>query len=187
MVLKDVRGSYVSVRKPRDRKDGSEPKYEMQVIMPKDHPQLDALKKAVTKLAKEDPKTKGTKASMLRLIPRDGDEERDTAEYENSVFFNTSCDLAHKPGIVNRQGQVPSEEELDRYCGSGCYFNVAIQLYAYDAAGNKGVTAGLRNVMLWRRGQRLDGGVSAVDEFKELATEETDPDDDFFDENDLPF
>ena len=188
MIIRNVRGSYVFVRKAHDRKNGKPPKYELQVIMPKDHPQLDELNKLVRKVAKEHPKTAGTKLSMLKLIPRDGDTDRDSEEYENSVFFSTSADLDHKPGIVNRRGETPTEAELDQYCMSGCYFNVSINLFGYSFEGNKGVSAGLRNVMLWKRGPRLDGGVSAAAEFKDFATDETDEDDDFeVDDNDLPF
>ena len=188
MRLQNIRGSYVYVRKPHDRKNGREPRYEFQVIMPKDHPQREELDARVKWVAANHPKTKGTKFSMLKVIPRDGDAERDSEEYEGHVFFNTSADLEHKPGIVNRQGETPTEDELDRLCGSGCYFNVSINLFGYDTDGNKGVSAGLRNVMLWRRGKRLDGGVSAASEFKDWATDETDVDDDLnLDDDDLPF
>ena len=188
LVLKNVRGSFVWVRKPHDRRNGKEPRYEMQIIMAKDHPQTKELDAAVKAMAAEHPKTKGIKLSMLKLIPRDGDTERDNEEYEGNYFFNTSADIEHKPEIVNRQGTEPTEEELDRMCYSGCYFNVSVQLFGYDTDGNKGVSAGLRNVMLWKRGRRLDGGVSAASEFKDMVTEETDPDDDFdLDEDDLPF
>ena len=50
VVIKDVIGSYVYLREARENQNG-EKDYSMQIILPKNHPQVEQIKKAITEVA----------------------------------------------------------------------------------------------------------------------------------------
>ena len=51
---------------------------------------------------------------------------------------------------------------------SGCYCNVSVNFYAFNANGNRGVAAGLGNIQFVRDGERLSGKASADADFDAL-------------------
>ena len=69
VVIKDVIGSYVYLREARENQNG-EKDYSMQIILPKNHPQVEQIKKAITEVAKEHFGEK-IKLSMLKIPLRD--------------------------------------------------------------------------------------------------------------------
>ena len=188
LILKNVRASFLKVITPRETTDDEgnvKKNYEICIIIKKKDPQA----KLVDRMAKYFARAEfgqNVKFGRLKMIPRDGDEERDGEEFEDTVFFNARSKL--KPGIINRYGQEPTQEELDELCVSGCYFNVSVKIFPYRHAAGNGVSAQLHNIMLWEEGERLDGHASASKDFEGM-TEES-PDDDFdaseFDD-DIPF
>lgn len=50
---------------------------------------------------------------------------------------------------------------------SGCLLRASISVFAYNKAGNKGVSFGLNNVQVLRKGERLDNRKDAREEFSE--------------------
>lgn len=183
VVIQNVRCSYVYVETPREDTDDDGNKtgktsYGLQVIIPKSHKQIKEVKRAIKAVC--DAAHPGKKPGMLKLPLRNGDEERDGEEYEDCYFFNANS-RKRKPGIVNRHGKPASEGDLEELCFSGAYFHVSVNFYAMNRKDNKGVAAGLNNVMLRKKGERLDGSVAASDEFADYADE---GDDDDFDEED---
>jgi len=183
VILQDVRGSYVFVKEPRKEKDGSDGKFSMQVIIPKDHPQVNAVKAAIKAAAVE--KFGSTvKLGTLKLPLRDGDEEREGEEYVNAYFINANSQ--RKPQVVNRRNEPADPDDMEDYCYSGATFHVSINFYAFNFEGKKGVAAGLNNLMLRKKTARLDGTTSATSEFAELASDDTDDDGDDWDDE-VPF
>ena len=55
---------------------------------------------------------------------------------------------------------------------SGCYCNVSVNFYPFNANGNKGVAAGLSNIQFIRDGERLSGRASAASEFEAMDDED---------------
>ena len=108
VVIKDVIGSYVYLREARENQNG-EKDYSMQIILPKNHPQVEQIKKAITEVAKEHFGEK-IKLSMLKIPLRDGDTEKDTPEYQNCYFFNAKA--KKQPQIVNKYNEFASEKDL---------------------------------------------------------------------------
>ena len=179
VILQDVRGSYVFLQEPRKNEDGSDGKYSIQVLIPKNDPQVKKIKKAIDMALTEKFGEKATKKRGAYKLPlRDGDDERDTPEYEGMYFINVNG--ARKPGIVNRSGENADSDDLEDYCYSGAYFHVSINFYGFAVDGNKGVAAGMGNIMLRKKGERLDGSVSATSEFSEYASDDDDDEDDGF-------
>lgn len=168
------RASYAFVHEPRETPNG-EMKYQLCMIFNKDDVKL--LKPVAQAIVNACAGRFGNDISKwpknLKCPLRDGDEERDNAEYENTFFLNGGN--KNKPGIVDRNVQpIQSEEEFY----SGCYARASLSFYGYDVKGNKGVGTGLNNLMFWEDGERLDGSVKAEDDFKEFADAEVNDDDD---------
>ena len=170
VILKDIRCSYVFVQSPRKKDDGEDGKYGVQLLIPKDSPQLKALKAAILEALEAKHGAEALKKKGRYKLPlRDGDEERDGEEYEGMYFMNANA--GKKPGIVNRHNNIPSDAELEELCYSGATFHVSVNVYGFPAkdGGKPGVAVGLNNIMLRKAGDRLDGSVSASSEFEEFA------------------
>lgn len=100
----------------------------------------------------------------LKLPLRDGDIDRpDDEAYANSYFINASS--REQPGVVDRK-RMPITDPLALY--SGCYVRASINLYPFNANGNRGIAAGLGNLQFWCDGEPLNGRVKAEDEFDAL-------------------
>ena len=171
VITGEVRLSFVHLLEPGSF-DGSEPKYSVMILIPKDDKKtLGKIKRAI-EAAKEYGKTSkwgGKIPKGLRLPLHDGDEEMEGPEFEGMYFMRVSSET--KPGVIDRYKQ-PVEDSNGVY--SGCYARVSMNMFPYDAAGNRGVSAGLNNVQVLRDGDPLGGRSRAEDDF----------DDDFLDEYD---
>ena len=171
--------SYAKIWKPGINKDGTPGKYSVALIIPKDDTAtIEKINKAVkaavvagkSKLAN----SQGVVPKNIKLPLRDADEEGRTDEaYAGMMFLNANS--SRKPQIVDRRKD-PITDEEEVY--SGCYCNVSVNFYAFNADGtNKGIAAGLQNIQKVRDGERLSGGSTADDDFDVLDDDE---DDDIF-------
>lgn len=175
--LNNVRLSYANVFTARAMEEGQEPKYSTQVIVPKDHPQIKEFKKAIVEVAKDRfPKlVKDNKMpAKLKNPLRDGDDERDDEPevYGGMYFFNANN--KKRPTVVDRDRTQLTEDDNVIY--SGCYANVIVDLFGYDTAGNKGVSAALCGVQFKKDGEALGGKGVTADDFDEEEADEDDYD-----------
>lgn len=179
----------VKARLPKNASDGAKPKFSATLVFdpesftPKDKARyknmyglaLDALRdKFGDKAFKADGKVK----TGYRMPFRKGEEKSD--QYPDSfedhfIFINAKTESA--PGIADgrdgrdAQGNWPEvEDRADAY--SGCYVRATVQFYGYDVSGNKGVGVGLGNILIIKDGERLGGGVSAKNDFKDIDDDE---------------
>ena len=179
VILQNVRCSYVFVEKPRKAQEGEgDGKYSLQVIINKDDPQMKKVKAAI-KAAAVDKFGKDAKMGAMKLPLRDGDEEREEKEYNGTYFFNANA--SRRPGVVNRKNEPADQDDMDEYCYSGAIFHVSVDFYAFNFQGRKGIAVGLNNLMLRKKGNRMDGTASASDEFADMADDDDDFDDDLDD------
>ncbi|CAH0435475.1 DUF2815 domain-containing protein [Clostridium neonatale] len=165
-----VRFSYANVWEPKSI-NGSDEKYSVSLIIPKnDTNTIQEIKDAV-EVAKQEGKSKfgGKIPANLKLPLRDGDIERPEDEaYKDSYFVNANS--KDRPQIVDKSVK-PILDQSEVY--SGCYGRVSITFYAFNSNGNKGIACGLGNIQKIKDGEPLSGRSSASDDF---ITEE---DDDF--------
>ena len=164
--------SFANIWEPKAINGGDE-KYSVSCLIPKsDKKTLARIQKAV-EAAKEDGKTRkwgGKIPPNLKLPLRDGDIDRpDDENYEDCFFLNASSKDA--PQVVDRKVN-PILDPMMVY--SGCYCNVSVNFYAFNANGNRGVAAGLGNIQFVRDGERLSGKASADADFDALEDDDED-------------
>lgn len=170
-----ARLSYVHLDAPWAGNENNEKKYSVSCIIPKeDKATIDAINKAV-EMAKAEGKSKkwgGLVPKKLQLPLRDGDEERDDDAYQDAYFFNASSKQPVK--CFNRLKQEIEPTEIY----SGAWGLVSVKMFPYDASGNKGIAAGLNQVLFWADDEKL-GGSNQGNDFEDLDidTEEEDIDD----------
>ena len=90
---------------------------------------------------------------------RDGDLPNESGEprgpeFAGHWFISAKAGAQRKPFIVDQQLQ-PIIDENDIY--AGCYVNMAVQFFAYENSGNKGISAALVGVQFVKDGERLGG------------------------------
>jgi len=174
VVLKNVRLSYPHLFEPRSAVEGADPKFSTTLLIPKSNElALQTVKNAIAAAVTEAIPAKwgGKKPTTLRMPLRDGDAKDElTGDYEKpgSEFrghYYMSASSKTRPGVVFGPNRDPATPE-DIWPGE--YAHVSVSFFGYNAAGNRGVSAGLNNVWALGRGDRLDGGMSPEDEFSDI-------------------
>ena len=168
----EVRFSYPAVFQPKKNDDGTPSKYGVCIIIPKEDTETVNLVKEAIDAAKQRGKLEkwgGKIPANAKSCLRDGDIDREDDEaFAGCYFLNASS--RNKPGVKVLEDGVVSDalDEEDFY--SGCYGAVTLDFFPYESSGNKGVGAGLNNVIKTRDGDRLSGGRSADEDFADLGT-----------------
>lgn len=156
--------SYANVHQPVSV-NGSDLKYSLSIIIPKsDKEAIKKVKDAVQKAIDENKDKFGGKVpNNLKTPLRDGDVDREEDEaYEGAYFVNANSKV--KPGIVDADVN-PVLDQSEFY--SGCYGRVSLTFYAYNVNGNRGIAAGLQNIMKTSEGEPLGGRSRAEDDFSD--------------------
>lgn len=170
--LGEVRFSYTAVFQPKKNDDGTPSKYGVCIIIPKEDTETVNLVKEAIDAAKQRGKLEkwgGKIPANVKSCLRDGDIDREDDEaFAGCYFLNAGS--RNKPGVKVLEDGVVSDalDEEDFY--SGCYGAVTLDFFPYESSGNKGVGAGLNNVIKTRDGDRLSGGRSADEDFADLGT-----------------
>ena len=171
-VVIPCRISFANIWEPKAINGGDE-KYSVSCLIPKSDKKTLARIQKAAEAAKEDGKARkwsGKIPPNLKLPLRDGDIDRpDDENYEDCYFLNASSKDA--PQVVDRKVN-PVLDPMMVY--SGCYCNVSVNFYAFNANGNRGVAAGLGNIQFVRDGERLSGKASADADFDALEDDDED-------------
>lgn len=184
-----VRLSYANVWEPTPDDNGVL-WYNSSILIPKDDKDTLRKIKAAVDVLKEQAKAKyGGKIPPKFHTPlRDGDEEKpDDEAYADHYFFNAKS--KNRPGIAkplgrDSSGKTKFQEITDSTeVYSGCYAKVSINFYLFDTKGNKGIAAGLNNIVKVQDGDFLGGRSSLNDDFASEDFDDivdmSDDDDDF--------
>lgn len=179
--LRNVRLSYEHIFTPSRFDESQEAKYSATFIIPKDHPDLPAVKKAMFEAGQEKYASafagngwpKGYTCSL-----KDADTATDSmgevlAE-KNPAYkgcYILEANSTRRPVVVDRKKAAVTEEDGLIY--SGCYVNVSLAAAAYEYGKiKKGVKAYLNGVQFVKDGERF--GMDATDDFDELDGEDED-------------
>lgn len=164
-VVFQCRFSYAHLEKPWSGEEGQEKKYSICAIIPKDDAQtIKTIKEAIEQAKKEGQVSKwgGTLPKKLHNPLRDGDEERDAAEYEETMFLSASS--TRPVAVLNALKQPIDPEEAY----SGAYGLVSVGFFPFNSNGNKGIGAGLNAVLKLADGERLGGGGDGRHDFDDV-------------------
>ena len=167
VVTGEVRASYLNVFKPRISDFSGQEEYSLMILIPKrDKATVNKINKAVA--AAIEHKWKNKPPAKLRDPLRDGDDEFDlpdtvevgTEPYADHYFMNVRS--VNGPGVVDKDLQPILDEAAFR---SGDYCRVSLNAFAYDQKGNRGVSFGLNNVQVLRKGEPLGGAARPENDF----------------------
>ena len=113
--------------------------------------------------------------AQLKMPFHDGDIDKagtpDEEAYAGHWYFSANCTT--QPGVLVRQAgkNVPITDPKDFY--SGCYGFVSINFYAFKGK-QKGIAAGLNNIVKTRNGDYLGGKINAEEDFADMDLSEYD-------------
>lgn len=196
LVTGKVRLSYANIWEPKEDDNGNE-WYSTSILIPKEDKETLRKYKEIIEGLKEQAKAKngGKLPPKFHTPLRDGDEERpDDEAYAGHYFFNAKSKT--KPGIAKpvgrgSDGKIKFEEiEDSTEVYSGCYVKVSVNFYLFGfdgkpTGGNKGIAAGLNNIVKVQDGEPLGGGRARVEDefadedFDDVVDFDSDDDDDF--------
>ena len=153
----EVRASYFSALAPRKNELSGKDEYSTQILIPKTDTETIAALKAAAKEALA-AKFGDKIPKNVRNPLRDGDTETKQdgsplgKEYQGHFFCNVKS--TSKPGAIDTHGNdlIGADDIV-----SGDYIRVSLNAYAYSQAGNNGVSFGLNNILLVRKGEPLGG------------------------------
>lgn len=147
-----------------------DPKFSGGFLITKDHPQLAAIKAAITEAATvkwgaKAPDVLKALSAADKICLHDGDAKSDYDGYAGNFFINASNKI--RPLVIG-----PGREALaaaDGVIYSGCYVNVKLEFWAQDNQFGKRVNASLLGVQFAATGERLaGGGVASADDFEAI-------------------
>lgn len=144
--------------------DSGEKAFSCSLIIPKNHPQIAEIKKAMRAVADE---KWGAKAATVykaleaagKLALRDGDTKPEYEGFEGNYFI--SCRSKVKPSTFNRQRE--EVIEADGIIYAGCWVNASIEFWAQDNDFGKRVNAQIRGLQFVEDDDAFAGGARAAD------------------------
>lgn len=167
VITGEVRASYVYVYEPRINDLSGKTEYSMVALIPKSDTKCkQALDAAVA--AAIEYKWPGKKPPRVDNPVRDGDGEKPRGgEYGEECKGHWVLNLKSnsKPDIVD--GSLNPLMDKNEF-QSGDYCRVSISAYGYDQSGNRGISFGLNNIQVLRKGDSLGGTTRATDDFEAI-------------------
>ena len=164
----EFRASFVHVFTPQKAMEAGKPdKYSITMLFAPGA-DLSALKKAATDALQEkfgarltDPVKGPALKARLRSPFRDQGEKAYDGYVPGAIFVTATS--KNQPGVVDQNLQ-DIVDPSQFY--SGAYARATLRAFAYEQAGNVGVSFGLQNIQKLRDGESLSGRMKAQDEFE---------------------
>jgi len=181
IMLRNVRLSYEHIFNPSSFDDSQEPKYSATLIVPKEHNDLQALRKALFEAGQEKfPAAFNGKAwpNGYTCALKDADKETNNdgeilAERnpEYAGCYVVKADSTRRPVVIDRKKAAVTEADGVIY--SGCYVNISMAAAGYEFGKvKKGVKCYLNGVQFVADGERF--GSDAMSDFDELDGDDND-------------
>ena len=104
------------------------------------------------------------KYSVSCLIPKD--------DKKTLLAIHKAVEAAKEDGKVRKWGGKVQPVVDPMMVYSGCFCNVSVNFYPFNANGNRGVAVGLGNIQFVKDGDRLSGRASADADFDALEDDE---------------
>lgn len=163
VTLQNVRLSYAHLFTPQSPNDKADPKYSATLLIPKtDATTIQAINTAIKAAVDQAVATGKFKQPIdpthTKYPPlRDGDSLTDNGEargpeFAGCWFIAAKAPQSRPPFLVDGQMNKIIDQSL---LYSGAYVNAAVEFYAYDNSGNRGIAASLVGVQKVRDGELL--------------------------------
>ena len=172
ITIRDVRFSYVTLFQPKPSMNDpkGEPKYSLTMLIPKTNiAALALIQQAISEAenAAVSAKWGNVKPPVVPAPLHDGDGVRQDGtpfgtECKGCWVMTASANVDHAPFVVDQNVQ-PIIDPKKVY--SGCWGNVSVSFFGYNAAGKKGIGCGLNGVQFIRDGEPLGSRITAEDAF----------------------
>ena len=185
VMLRNVRLSYEHIFTPSALDDSQEKKYSATFIIPKDHPDLPAIKRALFEAGQEKFAAAFVPGKPWPMgytnVLKDGDKDvngsgevlgEKNPEYAGCYVLKASAAASRRPVVLGRRKEALTEQDGVVY--SGCYINASVAFAGYEFGKvKKGVTCYLNGVQFVADGERF--GSDATSDFDELdSADDTD-------------
>ena len=182
ILLRNVRLSYEHIFTPSKFDESQTAKYSADLIIPKDHPDLPAVKRAMFEAGKDAFATDFTKPGVWPRGYTCGLKDADVETDNNGVLlaeknaayagcYILKADSTRRPPVFGRRKEALTEEDGVIY--SGCYVNVSLGAAGYTYGKiKKGVKCYLNGVQFVKDGERF--GYDVSNDFDALDGDEDD-------------
>lgn len=175
VITPEFRVSFPHVFEKHSGFKNQEPQYSITMLFDK-ATNLKELRRAAFNAAVEKWGPKENWPEECRMPFRDGDtdpKKKGKAEFKNVIFTSASAKKTRPQVIGNKKvdGQFPQltkENGGEEQFYAGCYARAELLAFAYDTAGNVGVSFSLQNLQKLRDGQQLSGRKNADQVFDEV-------------------
>jgi len=159
--LNNVRISFPVLFEAKEFEAGGKKQFSASFIVPKDHPSVAEIKKALAEAATEKWADKGAKLleSLFRddrLFLHDGD-RKDYDGYAGNYFIRANNNS--RPLVLDRNKTPLTAQDGKIY--SGCFVNAVINIWVQDNKWGKRINANLRGVQFNADGEAFSGGAPA--------------------------
>ena len=179
LMLKNVRAAFLQVWEATQVKPGEgKAAFSGTFLMPPDHPDILAIREAITAVANAKWKDKAADI-LVGLIAADkvalhnGDTKNQYDGFAGNMFV--SARSPSRPLVIAQDRSILVETDGKPY--SGCYVNVQVAAWAQDNGYGKRVNAQLRGVQYLRDGDAFGGGaVAQAEEFDVVEGADADGD-----------
>lgn len=173
--LENIRFGYEHLFEKSSAVDTAEPKYSVEVRVPKDNKKAcDQLWDAIEAHKQEAMKSnKGKLPKDFKVWVKDGDDEDADAQYAGHWYF--SAKSSNPVGIFSTQKGTdgkPKQLAREEFKG-GDYGHVSVSVFTFSKGGN-GISFFLNGLMKTRDGEAI--GMDASSDFADLADEAADDD-----------
>ena len=156
--------AYAWLAKPDEGQEFSDGKYKVTLVLdPKQEGVSDFIENVRAKSKKAAESEWDKLPKNIRYCFKDGN-DTDKEEFADKVMITAKT--KYQPGFVDAKKQALGEEELP---ASGDLIKASFALVPYNAGGNRGVTAQLRNVMLV---EKRNFGGSPSNDFNDVEVKE---------------
>lgn len=177
-MLKDARLAFPALWEPKTVNGEGKPRYGASLLIPVDHPQVEAMRKIIAAVAKDRWKDKAQ--SVLTSLEKsdkvalhDGDMKATYDGFEGNLYVSAASQDNAPPTVVD-QGRNPLGPKSGKPY-AGCYVNASLEFWAQDNSYGKRINCTLRGVQFVRDGDAFSAGRPAdADEFDEIDAQDSD-------------
>lgn len=184
LMINNVRPGFLKCFRPEVPQGGGEPKFGTKLVIPKDHPQIAQIEKAMLDVAEAKWPGKG-KAIFDKMVKtgkpknievpfvreayaKNGDQDDVYDGFEDAFYFSCSAGQNKRPLVLDKDKTVLVEQDGRPY--SGCKANVQVELWAQDNNFGKAIRAEFKAIQFVADGDSFAGGTPAnPDDFDDLG------------------